>query len=191
MTTSDQPRSGIGVQDWDGAKRWDSYFASIVAKRDLWEANWTAATVDEESAARFAALPDRRRVLVLTESWCGDAARSVPVLAKAFAAAPLVDARYLATDSHPGALSRNLTHGGRAIPIVVVEDDLGRELGVWGPRPAPLQAMYRARRRAMGAPTSETKADFYAPILRWYEQDGGRTVLAEVLMILERGGTPR
>jgi hypothetical protein len=191
MTTSDQPASGIGVQDWDNAKHWDAYFATVKAERELWETSWKDADVDEESAARLAALPDRRRVLVLTADWCGDAARTVPVLAKAFSAAPLVDARYLSADAAPHALSRHLTHGARAIPIVVVEDDLGRELGVWGPRPAPLQAIFRARVRALGEPTDATRAAFDAPLVRWYAKDGGRTALAEVLMVLERGGTPR
>jgi len=182
---------GFTVSEWDAARPWDVYLSSVEKNRDIWEANWRRAAVDDESAARFAALPGKRRVLVLTEDWCGDAARSVPVLAKAFAAAPLVEARYLLSDDHPAALSHNLTHGGRSIPIAIVEDERGHLLGTWGPRPAPLQALFRARRRALGVPKTEERAEFYAPIMRWYAEDGGKTTLAEILMILERGGAPR
>lgn len=182
---------GFTVQEWDAARPWDVYLSSVEERRDLWESNWLGATLDDESAARLAALPEKRRVLVLTEDWCGDAAHSVPLLAKAFAATPLIDARYLLADDHPAALSRYLTHGGRAIPIAIVEDDRGGALGAWGPRPAPLQAMFRARRREIGVPTEAQMTEFYAPILRWYADDGGRTILAEILMLLERGGAPR
>jgi hypothetical protein len=185
------PPGGFTDAEWDAALFADAYIASVKDKRDLWEANWNRASIDADAAARLGALPAKRRVLVLTEDWCGDAVRSVPVLAKAFDAAQLVEARYLPSDAHPQVIARYLTHGGRAIPIAIVQDEHGRELGAWGPRPAPLQAIFRARRLALGAPTKETMAEFYGPVMQWYGQDGGKTVVAEMLMLLERGGAAR
>ena len=137
------------------------------------------------AAANFAGLRP------LTEDWCGDAARSVPVLAQAFDLAVGTEHRYLESGAHPGVILRYLTHGGRAIPMAIVQDEHGRALGAWGPRPAPLQALVRARRRELGPPTPETRAAWYAPIMGWYARDGGKTVLEEILVVLERGGTPR
>ena len=176
---------------WTNATSWNTVIESVEAKRDLWLANARRARVSDDERARFDDLPGKRRVLVLTEDWCGDAIRSVPVLAAAFESTDTIEARYLSIDDHPDAVNGLRTHGGAAIPIVVVADENGERLGVWGPRPAPLQALLRARRREFGAPTADTMAEFYAPIMGWYGKDGGATVLQEILMILERGGTAR
>jgi hypothetical protein len=176
---------------WNAAQDWPAWLETVQDKRDLWDANRRRARVRPAEAARLSALPGSRRVLVLTEDWCGDAARSVPVIAKALADAPQVEARYLSLDEQPDAIARHLTHGGRAIPIAIVLDEHGRELGAWGPRPAPLQALFRERRREQGAPTAETLAAFYAPVMAWYGRDEGVTTLQELLVLLERGGAPR
>jgi len=184
-------RKSLLETGWQKALSWADYLASVGEKREIWEANLQRAEIHEEEAARLRDLPGPRRVLVLTEDWCGDAARSVPVLAKAFSDAPLVTDRYLPSDALPELLSAYLSHGGRSIPIAVVLDGAGDEIGAWGPRPAPLQALFRARRRELGPPTKETMGAFYAPILGWYARDKGRTLLQEMLMLLERGGAPR
>ena len=189
MTT--MPATTSTPKHWDDALEWSAYLESVEQKRDLWLANKRRAKVGEAEAARLAALPGARRVLVLTEDWCGDAIRSVPSIATALASAPDVEVRFLPIDSFPDAVDGFLTHGGRAIPIVLVYDEQGTLLGAWGPRPAPLQAMLRDRMATEGRPTSETMGEFYAPIMAWYAQDRGVTVIQELLMLLERGGAPR
>ncbi len=183
---------GFTTEEWEAARSWPDYLAAVTEKRDIWESYARRTRLEAEAPHRLRDLPGRRRVLVLTAGWCGDAARSVPVLATAFeAAGGAVAHRYLDTDEHPETLDRYLTHGGRAVPLAIVQDEAGRTLGSWGPRPAPLQALLRAHKRAMGPPTPETKAAWYAPLLAWYGKDGGKTVVDEILMLLERGGPPR
>ncbi|MHC4817605.1 MAG: thioredoxin family protein [Planctomycetota bacterium] len=179
--------------EWDIALPWDAYLETVAQKRDLWLANLRRAGVDPDDAARLAALPGPRRVLVITEDKCGDAARSVPVLAKALAAAPEVEGRYLDVNACPSLIGRYLTHGGRSVPLAIVHDEHGRELGVWGPRPATLQAIFRARQRKLGGVPAdlEKMGRFFQPIMAWYARDRGRTIVQELLMLLERGGVPR
>lgn len=191
MTIVRSVPGGFTEDEWAAARPWAAYLASVRAHRDLWEAHARRMSLEEDALHRLRHLPGPRRVLVLTADWCGDAARSVPVLAAAFDAAPDVEHRYLASDDAPETLGRYLTHGGRAIPVAIVQDEHRRELGAWGPRPAPLQALLRARLRREGPPSPETKAAFYAPLMAWYAQDGGRTTVEEILMLLERGGRPR
>ncbi|GJM22801.1 MAG: hypothetical protein DHS20C15_27160 [Planctomycetota bacterium] len=179
------------ARHWEHALPWSDYLETVVEKRDLWLANARRSTLRDEERARLHALPGARRVLVLSEDWCGDALRSLPSLAQALDAAPGVEARYLPLDAHPDAIEGLRTHGGAAIPMLVVADEHGERLGSWGPRPAPLQALLRARRSSFGAPTAETMAEFYAPIMAWYAKDKGVTTLQEVLMLLERGGSAR
>ena len=191
MTPIPPVPGGFTSEEWEAARPWSAYQAHIEENRDLWDAHARRVTLDDDARARLEALPGARRVLVLTEDWCGDAARSVPVLAAACQAANAVEHRYLDSDQHPDTIARFLTHGGRAIPIAVVQDEHGAYLGMWGPRPAALQALLRAQRRREGPPTPETKATWYAPIMAWYGRDRGRTTVDELLMLLERGGTPR
>lgn len=182
---------GFTEQEWDAAHVWASYLSSVEAKRAVWLSNAKRVRVSDDARDRLLNLPGQRRVLVLTEDWCGDAARSVPALAAAFEEAPAVEHRYLDSDAHPRVIARYLTHGGEAIPMAIVQDEDGRELGAWGPRPAALQALLRARKRELGSPTPETLARFYAPILGWYGSDKGRATIEEILMLLERGGRAR
>lgn len=192
MSATDLETCGFTEDEWGAARTWADYLPAVSDKREIWASYTRRARIEEEALHRLRNLPGKRRVLVLTADWCGDAARSVPVLAAAFDAAEgAIEHRYLDTDSHPRTLDRYLTHGGRAVPLAIVQDDTGRTLGPWGPRPAPLQALLRARKRELGPPTPETKGTWYAPLLAWYAKDGGKTAVEEILMHLERGGQPR
>lgn len=179
------------ARGWDAARDWSAWLETVEDKRDIWESNLRRAAVGEAEARRLDDLPGPRRVLVLVEDWCGDAARSVPVIIAALKDRPDVELRLLDTDDHPELLDEHLTHGGRAIPLALVADGEGRPLGLWGPRPAPLQALLRQQKAEQGPPTAETKGSWYAPIMAWYAQDKGVTTLQELLMVLERGGEPR
>jgi len=194
MNERDPIRCGFSDEEWAAALPWAEYFATVEDKRDIWESNARRALVDEYAEARLSNLPGPRRILVLTEDWCGDAARTVPAIAKALDAAPLVEHRYLNSDTHPETIDRYLTHGGRAIPMVVAQDGEGNALGIWGPRPAALQALMRAQQRDLGPPAKgdpDAMGKWYAPIMAWYARDKGRTTIEELLMLLERGGRAR
>ncbi len=173
--------------EWANALSWYDYLKTVKTKEDIWASYEKRARVSELAASRLKALPGRRRALVLTEDWCGDAARSVPQLQAIFDATDLVEARYLLSDDHPDVLSRYTSHGGRAIPMCIIQDEKNNVLGVWGPRPAALQTVMRARKVELGPSTKENLAEWYSPILAWYAKDKGEAVTDEILLVLERG----
>ena len=111
---------------WDDALDWSSYLDGVEQKRDLWLSNARRATIGEAEAARLAALPGSRRVLVLSEDWCGDAIRSVPTIAAALEAAPGVEVRFLPLDSHPNAAGYTLI--AEEALKVLAEADLVKEI---------------------------------------------------------------
>ena len=158
----------------------------VEQKVDLWASYAGRAKVHGDELARLEALPGARKVLILTEDWCGDAIRSTPTVVAMAEASDHLEVRAIDADKHPAALDTRLTRGARAVPTVIVFDEHGEEIGQWGPRPAPLQAQLRAKILAEGSPSPETKGEFYAPIMAWYAKDRGRTVAQEMLMILER-----
>lgn len=170
---------------WPASIPFETFLEGVEQKADLWTSYAGRARLHEDEAARVTELPAKRKVLVLVEDWCGDAIRSVPTMVALAAASPDVELRVLLADSHPEALTSKLTRGARAIPIAVVFDEDGNEIGTWGPRPAPLQAALRAKIRTEGSPGPEDKGEFYAPIMAWYAKDRGRTVAQELLMLLE------
>jgi Thioredoxin len=174
------------LEEWTAAIPFETYLENVKAHAELWQHHAEHAEVPEGIRARLADLPGERKVLILTEDWCGDAVRSVPVIVKALEAAPGVTVRLLDIASHEDLINQHLTKGAKAIPVAIVADADGREIGWWGPRPAPLQAILRDRIRELGSPKKEEMGKFYAPIMGWYKKDGGKTTLEEMALLLER-----
>jgi hypothetical protein len=77
--------------------------------------------------------------LVLTESWCNDAAQVLPVLNKMAKLNSNVQFQILFRDQQPKLMDAFLTNGTRSIPKVIFLDPTSlKVLGQWGPRPAVL-----------------------------------------------------
>ncbi len=104
--------------------------------------------------------------LVIDETWCGDAAQSVPVLVRLAALNPLISLRLILRDQHPTVMDQFLTNGARSIPKVIVLDESLTVLADWGPRPAALQAQVMADRMA-GIPSEV----WHEKIQLWYAHD--------------------
>ena len=163
---------------WSRATPWREYLDPALQSYELWRGVFERVSIADATLEQFRASP-LRRLLVLAEDWCGDAANSVPVLA-ALAERAGIELRVLPRDSFPEAMEVYLTNGTRSIPIAIGLDAEFRELGHWGPRPAALQEWMLANQRMMPSPQR------YAYARRWYAQDRGVTTLAEVLKAVTR-----
>ncbi len=135
----------------------------------------------EELIAYLAASDTKYIWRVFTETWCGDAAQSLPVLQKVAETAENVELEIYFRDEHPELFEGYLTNGTRSIPkLVVLNKENGEELGTWGPRPAVLQAMVMANKEAPSKPYEEFAED----IQRWYNEDKGNLIQSEILQAL-------
>lgn len=183
----------ITIERYEDAYRFEEFLSEVEKHEALWHGIYDHFEVPDDALKRLNDLPGRRRVLVLAEDWCGDAASLVPILAKVAASSSRkLDLRVLERDENLDIMDRHLSHGGRSIPIAIVFDEGLRGLGWWGPRPAPAQALFRERIRAYRDGELEDKGvDVYRPILKWYREDRGRHTVDEFLMLLERGGVVR
>ena len=159
------------------------YVAGAKKNKELWEAVYRGARVENAALARAAALPTPRHLLVISEDWCGDAVNSVPIVARLADLTPGLDLRVLARDEHPALMDAHLTNGARSIPIVVALDAHFAPLGAWGPRPRELQQW------VLGPGQALEKEARYREVRRWYARDRGRAVVDEVLEVL--AGAPR
>ena len=119
---------------------------------------------------------------IITEGWCGDASHTVPLIeAVAQASGGHLATRYFLRDSHPDLIDRYLTNGGRAIPIaVMLHASSLTEAGVWGPRPAPLQAIHEDL-KAREVPFKEV----IKQVNNWYDHDATRTTQQELLALVQ------
>lgn len=121
--------------------------------------------------------------LVLTEAWCPDSAHTVPVLAKAEEYSPRVSLKLLLRDENADLMDHFLTHGSRSIPkLICLDAETGEELGTWGPRPAPLQALVLEYKRD---PQGVSHDDFLADVQRWYAKNKTAGLQHELASLLK------
>ncbi|GAB3990115.1 thioredoxin family protein [Spirosoma daeguense] len=124
--------------------------------------------------------------VVLTESWCGDAAQSVPVLNHVARLSSKVKIRFLLRDKNPDVMNAYLTNGGKSIPKLICfrESDLNnpvrRELGTWGPRPDDLQLRMNEW-KTENLPFTEA----IERAQRWYNDDRTQSIQRELLALVK------
>lgn len=120
--------------------------------------------------------------IVLTESWCGDAAQCVPVLQKIAALNPLIDLRLVLRDDNDALMQKYLTNGGRSIPkLIAVSEDLSAELFTWGPRAVAAQNEVNRLKEVFGSFNEQAKEGLQI----WYNNDKGVAMQIEMIEILK------
>ena len=86
------------------------------------------------------AITEKQTWICITEGWCGDAAQSIPLFERLAELNDNISFKIVLRDENLDLMDRNLTNGGRAIPIVIATQN-DQELWKWGPRPKSLQAI--------------------------------------------------
>jgi hypothetical protein len=162
---------------WAEAVTFDAFVAEAEKHVELWKGVYRTAMIPPETIDPLRGRGPYR-ILVIAEDWCGDASNTVPVLARWADLTPELDLRIIKRDDYPTVMDDYLTNGTRSIPIAIVFDENGRELGFWGPRPGEVQAWVTEHKDRM--PSKER----YPHVRRWYARDRGRTTLDEVLAIM-------
>jgi hypothetical protein len=119
--------------------------------------------------------------LVLTETWCGDAAPVLPIMHAFASCSDTIDLRIALRDAHPQLMDRFLTGNARSIPkLLVVRPSDYQVQASWGPRPSEAAQMVEAYRKAHGTLSGTLRED----LQKWYNKDGGRSIAAELSGLL-------
>lgn len=121
--------------------------------------------------------------VVITESWCGDAAQSGPLISR-LAEVAGVTLEWVLRDGSNGIIDDFLTNGGKSIPVWIVADANGEVLGTWGPRPNTVKNMV-AEYKAQPEP-KPPYAEYAAEIQLWYARNRGKEFEAEAQGLLAR-----
>tara|TARA_R100000935_G_scaffold27288_1_gene47394 strand:+ start:67680 stop:68294 length:615 start_codon:yes stop_codon:yes gene_type:complete len=135
----------------------------------------------EAVAERFKNFTKHQTWLVLTESWCGDAAQSLPAMQIVTALAPSIDFKIILRDEHPDLMDAFLTNGGRAIPkLILFDTETQKIVGDWGPRPSKASKMVRQYKAEHGALSPEFKKDLQV----WYTRDKGQNIFEDLANLI-------
>lgn len=151
------------------------YYTKLNAQRSRRIEKTTS--LNSDMIASIKSLP-RQKWLLITETWCGDAANSVPVIAELAKLNPNIDLRIVFRDEHPELIDQFLTKGGRSIPKLIVLNEQLDVLFDWGPRPEELQAIYWDWR---SQEDREPYKEFQVTIQKWYNENKSKALQGELL----------
>jgi len=119
--------------------------------------------------------------LVLTESWCGDAAQTMPVMQKIAELSDGIEVKVVLRDENLELMDEFLYNGGRSIPKLIAIDNANNAIiGDWGPRPSPATKMVNDYKEEHGKLTAEFKQDLQV----WYNKDKGQSTVQDLLDLL-------
>lgn len=120
--------------------------------------------------------------LVLTESWCGDAAHVIPLLHKVAELSEGIALKLVYKDESVGLMTEFLTNGGQSIPkLIMIDNTTGDVLNTYGPRPSKATQLALDYKNNYGTLTPEFKED----LQRWYNLDKGQTIIEDLLNVLK------
>jgi hypothetical protein len=120
--------------------------------------------------------------LVITESWCGDAAHVIPVLNKIAELSDNIDLKLVLRDDNEALMDQFLTNGGRAIAkLIMIDNAAGEVLNTFGPRPSEATQLVNDYKIKHGGLTPEFKEDLQS----WYNKNKGQNIIDDVMTLLE------
>jgi len=172
----------------------------------LVEENATTGTNQSEALINYTALNDRRMKrwdktvkisdedidaiknatvnqtwIVLTESWCGDAAHVIPVINKVAELNTGINLQLVMRDENEQLMDLFLTNGGKSIPKLIQFDNTTKTvLNSYGPRPTEATKLVNDFKKKHGTLTAEFKED----LQRWYNKDKGQNVINDLLELI-------
>lgn len=138
--------------------------------------------IPEAVATAFKNTSSKQQWLVLTESWCGDAAQSMPAMQKVADLAEGITLSVVLRDEHPELMDAFLTNGSRSIPkLIVFDTEKNKVITSWGPRPSVATKMVNDFKAAHGALTPEFKRDLQV----WYTKDKGQNIFEDLARLID------
>ena len=134
----------------------------------------------DETKQLFSKINQQQKWIVITESWCGDSAQNLPVIAKLAQLSGLIEFKIVLRDSNLEFMDLHLTNGGRAIPKLIVFDENDNKIFQWGPRPVEAQNLF-TRFKNDGI----AKPDINKELHLWYGRNRGKEVEREIYELLK------
>lgn len=120
--------------------------------------------------------------LVLTESWCGDAAHALPILNKFGEANTKIDLKVLLRDDNDELMNKFLTNGSKSIPkLIAIDKKSNRVMNSWGPRSKKATKLLQEYKMEHGKIDSHIKKE----LQYWYNEDKGSSIEEDLVKFLD------
>lgn len=136
--------------------------------------------VDDATVETLNQLSKNYTWLVLTESWCGDAAQTMPVIDKIADATENINLRVAYRDENPELMQHFLTNGGAAIPKLIILNSENEVIADWGPRPTTATKKVNDFKEKHGS----LSAEFKEQLQIWYNKDKGADTFNDLNVLL-------
>ena len=136
--------------------------------------------LDPELLASLNQITKKQTWVVLTETWCGDAAQNIPIIDKMANHVSKINLKLLLRDDNPELIDAYLTNGARSIPKLIAIDYDFNELFVWGPRPKLAQQLLIQLKNG----ENKDKNYWMTEIQKWYNADNSASIQKEFFEIL-------
>jgi hypothetical protein len=128
-------------------------------------------------AKAFSTFDGNQTWLVLTESWCGDAAQTMPVMNVLATLSENIELKIALRDENLDLMNQFLTNGSLSIPKLIVLDNITNTIvGDWGPRPTIATRMVADYKKLHGTLNPEFKQDLQV----WYNKDKGQNTAQDL-----------
>lgn len=155
-------------------------FTALNYKRSL-RLNKTIGLTEAQKAI-FDGLQTKQVWLLITESWCGDAAQTLPVLNKLAEASESIALRIVLRDEHPELMDHFLTNGTRSIPKLIILNYALEVIATWGPRTAAAAQLVTDYKEQFG----KIDARFKSQLQIWYNKDKGINIINELAAVVQK-----
>jgi hypothetical protein len=119
--------------------------------------------------------------IVISESWCGDSAQNLPIIAKLASLSEKINFKIALRNSNLDFMDLYLTNGKRCIPKLIVLDENDNELFQWGPRPVEAQNLFTKLKNE-----GVEKLGINKQLHFWYGRNKGKEVEREIVELVGR-----
>ncbi|SEF76277.1 thioredoxin family protein [Flavobacterium urumqiense] len=137
--------------------------------------------ITDENSLKLKSLKGEYIWLVISESWCGDAAQIVPIVNKMAEESGKIELKIVLRDENEDLMNLFLTNKAKAIPIVIViNKETGDVLGNWGPRPKGAADFIKNYKKEFGAIDETAKNELQL----WYLHDKGLSTQEELINLM-------
>jgi thioredoxin-like negative regulator of GroEL len=139
--------------------------------------------ITAENSTKLHALNKSYIWLVLTESWCGDAAQILPILNKmALESNKKIELKLVLRDTNEDLMNHFLTNKKKAIPkLIIIDKATSAVVGNWGPRPQGALGLIENYREKFGTIDENAKTE----LQMWYLHDKGLSTQNEIMELIK------
>jgi Thioredoxin len=120
--------------------------------------------------------------LVISESWCGDAAQILPIINKMAEFSDRIDFRIVLRDDNEDLMNLFLTNGTRSIPkLIIIDKKTNEVISDFGPRPQEAKQLILDYKAENGVVDETAKIN----LQKWYLNDKGISTQKEIVALME------